>query len=140
MRVTLTIHICVSMLQRLFLVVVIVASFTDNELEFLYRSGKTRRIRVFRRFRGEENVNAADIIPRVEFSEGSAEVLGDLFMRYPPGDGEGAEERMGEGCQKIQKALRKKDPLFCRTSMGRDEVVKKAEAHAKMKNSKVVMS
>ncbi|XP_004305853.1 PREDICTED: ATP-dependent RNA helicase DHX36 [Fragaria vesca subsp. vesca] len=100
-------------------------------------SGKTRRIRVFRRFRGEENVNAADIIPRVEFSEGSAEVLGDLFMRYPPGDGEGAEERMGEGCQNIQKALRKKDPLFCRTSMGRDEVVKKAEAHAKMKNSKI---
>ncbi|XP_050381140.1 DExH-box ATP-dependent RNA helicase DExH6-like [Argentina anserina] len=105
-------------------------------------SGKNRRVRVYRLFRREaksNGCNANDIIPSVMFSEGSAEVLGDLFVRYPPGDGGEDKERICEGSQKFQKALRMKDPMFCKPSMSQEDIAERVQRLAsKMKNSKIM--
>lgn len=107
----------------------------------MYRKGKDRRVVVHKLKKNVTSNNDSENLTQVAFSEGTKEVLADLFVQYPPGDEEEAKERAGKDNVKPEKFQRRKDPLFRKPSMSKDEIANKVESHAsKMKKSKVLLS
>lgn len=70
------------------------------------------------------------------FSEGTKEVLSDLFVRYPPGDEVEDLELSGKSSDKNESAQRKRDNTFRKPLMNKEEIAKKVESLAsKLKNN-----
>ncbi|CAK9324402.1 unnamed protein product [Citrullus colocynthis] len=64
----------------------------------------------------------------MKFSEKTKSVLEDLFSMYPPDDGELGKETTGKHNKKADKQRRKKDDMFWRPSMNKEEIMKKLES------------
>ncbi|XP_068655675.1 DExH-box ATP-dependent RNA helicase DExH6-like [Aristolochia californica] len=62
------------------------------------------------------------------FSEASMEVLRDLFIHYPPVDGELSEETRSNLSRKVSKIGTKNDSSFSKPSMTKEEIAKKLES------------
>ncbi|KAM1358994.1 hypothetical protein ACFX15_045198 [Malus domestica] len=70
------------------------------------------------------------------FSEGTKEVLSDLFVHYPPGDEVEDLELSGKSSNKNESAQRKRDNTFRKPLMNKEEIAKKVESLAsKLKNN-----
>ncbi|KAL6286987.1 hypothetical protein ACE6H2_011377 [Prunus campanulata] len=99
-------------------------------------SGKKRVVSVYK---PKKKAAASAVIPKLThltFSEGTKEVLRDLFMHYPPGDEVEGREMYGTNSNENVKAKRKKDIMFCKPSMTKAEIAKKVESLAsRIKNS-----
>lgn len=65
----------------------------------------------------------------MKFSEKTKSVLEDLFSTYPPDDGELGKETTGKHNKKADKHRRKKDDIFWRPSMNKEEIIKKVESY-----------
>lgn len=65
----------------------------------------------------------------MKFSEKTKSVLDDLFSSYPPDDGELGKETIGKSKKKAHKPSRKKDDIFWRPSMNKEEIMKKVESY-----------
>ncbi|XP_038906441.1 DExH-box ATP-dependent RNA helicase DExH6 isoform X2 [Benincasa hispida] len=61
----------------------------------------------------------------MKFSEKTKTVLDDLFSMYPPDDGDLGKETAGKHNKKADKQRRKKDDIFWRPSMNKEEIMKK---------------
>ncbi|XP_022136470.1 DExH-box ATP-dependent RNA helicase DExH6-like [Momordica charantia] len=84
-----------------------------------YGHGDQRRVSVYKSKLQMETM---------KFSEKTKSVLDDLFSRYPPDDGELGTT--GEQNKKADKQRRKKDDIFFRPSMNKEEIMKKVESYA----------
>lgn len=70
------------------------------------------------------------------FSEGTKEVLSDLFVCYPPGDEVEDLELSGKSSDKNDSAQRKRDNTFRKPLMNKEDIAKKVESLAsKLKNN-----
>ncbi|KGN53521.2 hypothetical protein Csa_014615 [Cucumis sativus] len=65
----------------------------------------------------------------VKFSEKTKTVLDDLFSMYPPDDGELGKETVGNHHKKADKPRRRKDDIFWRPSMTKEELTKKVGSY-----------
>lgn len=57
-------------------------------------------------------------------------VLQDLFTQYPPDDSNQGEDLAGIDAVKADKMRENRDDIFCKPSLGRDEIGKKLESLA----------
>lgn len=98
------------------------------------RRGKDRRLSVEKVKSKLDSDSGYGKLPHFTFSEDSKRVLGDLFARYPPGDGN-LKDMIGESSGRKDSARQKKDDVFCWPTMTKAEIAKKFEAHtSRMKN------
>lgn len=65
----------------------------------------------------------------MKFSEKTKSVLDDLFNTYPPDDEALSQETTGKHKKKADKQRRKKDDIFWRPSMNKEDIVKKVESY-----------
>lgn len=86
----------------------------------LCRHGDQRRVSVYKSKLQMETV---------KFSEKTKTVLDDLFSMYPPDDGELGKETVGNHHKKADKPRRRKDDIFWRPSMTKEELTKKVGSY-----------
>ncbi|GAB2223950.1 hypothetical protein Drorol1_Dr00004695 [Drosera rotundifolia] len=95
-----------------------------------FGGGDGRRVSVYKSNKTKKKAGTAEKkedVPVVTFSEKSKEVLWDLFIRYPPGE----EVRAGnpsEHSKSTNMKPGKRDPIFTKASMGKDEIASKVDS------------
>ncbi|CAB4273968.1 unnamed protein product [Prunus armeniaca] len=93
-------------------------------------SGKKRVVSVYKPKKKAAAVDGIPKLTHLTFSEGTKEVLRDLFIRYPPGDEVEGREMYGTNSNENVKAKRKKDSMFCKPLMTKAEIAKKVQSLA----------
>ncbi|KAL8088386.1 DExH-box ATP-dependent RNA helicase DExH6 isoform X2 [Apium graveolens] len=88
--------------------------------------GDQRRVSVFTN-KAKSGTMKKEKLTCFTFSEESKEVLQDLFMRYPPDDHDIGQETVKFGGIN-DKLKRKKDDIFSRPDLSKDDIKKKAES------------
>ncbi|PON35523.1 putative ATP-dependent RNA helicase YTHDC [Parasponia andersonii] len=91
--------------------------------------GNQRRVSVYKT-RKKKDMDKLQGLTFLKFSEEAKEVLQDLFMRYPPDDGEEGKEMAGRTSEKNDKLRRKGDDIFYKPSMRKADIAKKVESLA----------
>ena len=76
-------------------------------------------------------LNEKKHISSFEFSEKSKKVLLDMFMHYPPGQDQTGEGKLNERTEKIPKSRGRRDEIFLRPPMSKNEIAKKVESLAR---------
>lgn len=66
----------------------------------------------------------------MKFSKESKSVLQDLFIHYPPDDGEERKEMVGKTSEKAEKLRRRGDEIFLKPVMSKADIAKKVESLA----------
>ncbi|KAJ7965034.1 DExH-box ATP-dependent RNA helicase [Quillaja saponaria] len=89
--------------------------------------GNQRRISVYKNKRKVGSDKGLESLPCLRFSEETKEVLMDLFIQYPPGDGDLEEELVGENSDNAEQRKRKKDDFFCKPLMNKEDIANKLE-------------
>ncbi|XP_059664898.1 DExH-box ATP-dependent RNA helicase DExH6-like [Cornus florida] len=92
--------------------------------------GNQRCVSVYKAKRKVDKKMGKENLTPLTFSEMAKEVLQDLFTRYPPDDQKVDEEMIGKHSGKSDKRHGKRDDIFCRPSMNKDEIAKKVESLA----------
>lgn len=92
--------------------------------------GDQRRISVFKNKQNMDTLKGKDVLSCFKFSEVANCALQDLFMRYPPDDGETSEQVVVKHSKKFDKLRGKKDDMFCRPVMSMSEIAKRVESFA----------
>ncbi|KDP25957.1 hypothetical protein JCGZ_22947 [Jatropha curcas] len=93
-----------------------------------YGRGDQRRVSVYKTTRKFDPANAKESLTYVTFSEESKILLQELFMNYPPEDGELGAKVFGNYNGKDSKIQGKKDDIFSMPSMTKEDIVKKVES------------
>uniref|UniRef100_A0A803KWM6 RNA helicase n=1 Tax=Chenopodium quinoa TaxID=63459 RepID=A0A803KWM6_CHEQI len=89
--------------------------------------GKQRRVAVFKSKPKLESSEQREN-PVITFSDESKRVLNDLFIRYPPGEDEvGKEYSNGPTDNNNPRPRGKRENIFCKPLMNKDEIEKQAE-------------
>lgn len=105
-----------------------------NCIWILHRRGNQRRVSVYKTKKKKET-DKYQGLTLLKISEEAKGVLQDLFMRYPPDDGEKAKEMVGRTSEKSDKLHRKGDDIFRKPSLSKADIAKKLESLAsKMEN------
>ncbi|GAB4848177.1 DExH-box ATP-dependent RNA helicase DExH6 [Ancistrocladus abbreviatus] len=88
--------------------------------------GNQRRVSVFKFKKKVETTKGKENVPCVTFSKESKEVLLDLFVCYPPGE-EVQGQKLSAHREKKKKRRGKRDDVFCKPLMNREEIQKSVE-------------
>lgn len=89
--------------------------------------GNQRRVNIYKNKTQTETMIGRESLTFVKFSEESEAVLQDLFAHYPPEDGELGEKLVGKSSGKTDKTRVKKDDVFLKPIMSKEEIAKKVE-------------
>ncbi|OMO68104.1 Single-stranded nucleic acid binding R3H [Corchorus olitorius] len=92
--------------------------------------GKQRCLSVYKKNGQLNNMNVRESLTNVTFSEGAQMVLQDLFVHYPPEDGELQEKLIGKYSGKTAKVRKRKDDIFSKPLMSGTEVSEKVKSLA----------
>lgn len=93
------------------------------------RHGAQRRVSVYKT-KKKVDTKKEEGNPYLTFSGVAKEVLLDLFTRYPPDDAEMATQMTENGSGTTDKIWGKRDDIFCRPSMNKEEIAKKVDSFA----------
>lgn len=74
-----------------------------------------------------DSIKGKESLTSFTFSEKAKVVLQELFIHYPPADGEVGKKLVERHAGKSDKIQRKRDDIFGKPSMNKSEIAKKME-------------
>lgn len=92
--------------------------------------GNQRRVSVYRSKKKSDTLEGKENLSLISFSEESKGILMDLFMRYPPGEDEAGKQILSEDIGNTRKSKGKRDDVFRKPLMNKDDIAKKVESLA----------
>lgn len=92
--------------------------------------GDQRCLSVYKIKKKAKTNKGSDDLPSLTFSKEAQDVLQDIFMQYPPEDGEEGKEMVGEASAKVRKVFRWGDDIFSKPFMSKEVIAEKVESLA----------
>lgn len=96
----------------------------------LHRRGDQRCLSAYKIKKKAKTNKGSDDLPSLIFSKEAQDVLQDIFMQYPPEDGEEGKEMAGEASAKVRKVFRWGDDIFSKPFMSKEVIAEKVESLA----------
>ncbi|XP_030462866.2 DExH-box ATP-dependent RNA helicase DExH6 isoform X1 [Syzygium oleosum] len=91
--------------------------------------GNQRHVSVYKSKGKGENSEGKGSMSYLTLSQEAKEILNDLFIRYPPGEGVISEQIAVKHTGKsVQRKERQRDDIFCRPPMDKADITKKVES------------
>ncbi|KAF8043525.1 hypothetical protein BT93_A1751 [Corymbia citriodora subsp. variegata] len=91
--------------------------------------GNQRHVSVYKSKGKGENSEENGSTSYLTLSQEAKEILNDLFIRYPPGEGVTSEQIAVKNMEKSERRKeRQRDDIFCRPPMDKEDITKKVES------------
>lgn len=91
--------------------------------------GNQRRVSIYKSKGKGENSEEKGSMSNLTLSQEAKEILNDLFIRYPPGEGGTSEQIAVKHTEKSERRKeRQRDDIFCRPPMDKADITKKVES------------
>lgn len=95
----------------------------------MFRRGNQRHVSVYKSKGKGENSEEKGNMSHLTLSQEAKEILNDLFIRYPPGEGVTSEQIPVKHVEKSERRKeRQRDDIFCRPPMDKADITKKVES------------